>query len=67
MADLFTCITVPLLKFKFLAGGYMFISIHMYAMFTHAWLEYKYWMAKLVLHTLYRNNNIYVDKTFEIL
>ena len=52
MADLFTCITVPLLKFKFLAGGYMFISIHMYAMFTHAWLEH---------------NKVYVAKTFEIL
>ena len=45
----------------------MFISIHMYAMFTHAWLEHKYWIAKLVLRTLYRNNKIYVAKTFEIL
>ena len=45
----------------------MFISIHMYAMFTHALLEYKYWMAKLVLRTLYRNNKIHVVKTFEII
>lgn len=45
----------------------MFISIHMYAMFTHAWLEYKYWMDKLVLRTWYGNNKIHVVKTFEIL
>ena len=44
----------------------MFISIHMYAMFTHAWLKYKYWIAKLVLRTLYRNTKIYVARTFEI-
>ena len=44
----------------------MFISIDMYAMFTHAWLEYKYWIAKLVLRKLYHNTKIYVSKTFPI-